>query len=444
MLVPPRDVERRDVERPEREYDLTKSDKLRSFIRELGPGLVTGAADDDPSGIATYSQAGAAFGYDLLWTALITLPLMTAVQIMCARIGIVTRRGLAAVLREHYSRWLLWFACLLLFVANTINIAADLGGMSAAGSMLSGVQAVWFVPAFTVLILVLLIFGSYETMTRIFKWLTLVLFAYVIAAFVANPDWDTVLWDAIHPRIIFTHDYLLTFVAILGTTISPYLFFWQAAQNAEQEEHLEKKIEGRPKRALRRELRASHRDVAAGMFISNLIMFFIILTAGATLHKAGQTNIETAEQAAAALRPLAGNLAYLLFTLGLVGTGMLAVPVLAGSAAYALAEAGAWNAGMSTKVHEARNFYGVITIAMLIGMALNFANLNAVRLLFWTAVINGLLAPPLIIILLFVCNNPQVMGEHKNGWKLNLLGILAAVLMTFAGLALAFSWFRYS
>ncbi|MBE3074171.1 MAG: divalent metal cation transporter, partial [Actinobacteria bacterium] len=304
--------------------------------------------------------------------------------------------------------------------------------------------AVWFVPAFTLLILVLLIFGSYRSMTRVFKWLTLVLFAYVIAGFVANPDWDTVLGEVIRPRIVFSRDYLLTFVAILGTTISPYLFFWQAAQNAEQEEYIEKKIEGRPRRALQRELRASQRDVVTGMFISNLIMFFIVLTAGATLHQAGQTDIQTAEQAAAALRPLAGNAAYLLFTLGLVGTGMLAVPVLAGSAAYALAEAGAWNRGMSEKVHDARNFYGVIVVAMLIGMALNFAHLNAVKLLFWTAVINGLLAPPLIVILLFVCNNPRVMGEHRNGWKLNLFGILAAVLMTFAGLALAFSWLRRS
>jgi NRAMP (natural resistance-associated macrophage protein)-like metal ion transporter len=444
MLVPPRDVERREVERPEREYELTSTDKLKSFVRELGPGLVTGAADDDPSGIATYSLAGAAFGYHLLWTAIVTLPLMTAVQLMCARIGVVTRRGLAAVLREHYSRWLLWFACLLLLVANTINIAADLGGMAAAASMLSGIPSVWFVPAFTIAILALLIFASYAYMTRIFKWLTLVLFAYVLAAFVANPDWFEVFRETFLPRIQYTHDYLLTFVAILGTTISPYLFFWQAAQNAEQEEHLEKKIEGRPRRAMERELRSSGRDVGAGMFISNLIMFFIILTAGATLHKAGQTNIETAEQAAAALRPLAGNAAYLLFTLGLVGTGVLAVPVLAGSAAYALAEAGAWNAGMSEKIHDARNFYGVIAIAMLIGMAMNFAHFNAVRLLFWTAVINGLLAPPLIIILLFVCNNPKVMGDHRNGWKLNLFGILAAVLMTFAGAALVFSWFKYS
>jgi NRAMP (natural resistance-associated macrophage protein)-like metal ion transporter len=444
MLVPPRDVERREVERPEREYELTSTEKLKSFVRELGPGLVTGAADDDPSGIATYSLAGAAFGYHLLWTAIVTLPLMTAVQLMCARIGVVTRRGLAAVLREHYSRWLLWFACLLLLVANTINIAADLGGMAAAASMLSGIPSVWFVPAFTIAILALLIFASYAYMTRIFKWLTLVLFAYVLAAFVANPDWFEVFRETFLPRIQYTHDYLLTFVAILGTTISPYLFFWQAAQNAEQKEHLEKKIEGRPRRAMERELRSSGRDVGAGMFISNLIMFFIILTAGATLHKAGQTNIETAEQAAAALRPLAGNAAYLLFTLGLVGTGMLAVPVLAGSAAYALAEAGAWNAGMSEKIHDARNFYGVIAIAMLIGMAMNFAHFNAVRLLFWTAVINGLLAPPLIIILLFVCNNPKVMGDHRNGWKLNLFGILAAALMTFAGAALVFSWFKYS
>lgn len=444
MLVPPRDVDRREADRPEREYELTTGGKLQSFARELGPGLVTGAADDDPSGIATYSQAGAAFGYHLLWTAIITLPLMTAVQLMCARIGVVTRRGLAAILREYYSRWLLWFACLLLFVANTINIAADLGGMSAAASMLTGVRSVWYLPAFTIAILALLIFASYEYMTRIFKWLTLVLFAYVVAAFVGNPDWLSVVRDTFLPRIQFSHDYLLTFVAILGTTISPYLFFWQAAQNAEQEEALEKKIEGRPRRALERELRSSGRDVGAGMFISNVIMYFIVLTAGATLHQAGQTDIQTAEQAAAALRPLAGNAAYLLFTLGLVGTGMLAVPVLAGSAAYALAEAAAWNAGMSEKIHDARNFYGIIVIAMLIGLALNFAHFNAVRLLFWTAVINGLLAPPLIVILLFVCNNPKVMGDHRNGWKLNLFGILAAVLMTVAGLSLVLSWVGYS
>lgn len=428
-------------ESPQPRKRRTPSERLQSRLRELGPGLITGAADDDPSGIATYSQAGAAFGYGLLWTALVSLPLMSAVQLMCARIGIVSRNGLAAVLRQHYSRWLLWFACLLLLVANTLNVAADLGGMAAATALLVGGQPAWLVPFYTVLVLALLVFASYERMTKMLIGLTFALFAYVLAGFLARPDWLAVLAGTFVPHVRFTRDYLLTLVAILGTTISPYLFFWQASQNAEQEEHLLQRIVGRPRRAVERELRTAKRDVYAGMFVSQVVMYFIILTVGATLHQAGMTSVQTAEQAATALRPLAGPAASLLFTLGLVGTGMLGVPVLAGSAAYAVAEAAAWRRGMDEKVHSAKNFYAVIGVAMIIGMALNFAHFNAIKLLFWSAVVNGLLAPPLIVIILIVCNNAEVMGEHRNSWGLNVLGILAGVIMSGAAIGLFVSWF---
>jgi NRAMP (natural resistance-associated macrophage protein)-like metal ion transporter len=432
--------DRREKPRPYRPRQKTRRERIISRLRELGPGLITGAADDDPSGIATYSQAGAAFGYGLLWTALVSLPLMSAIQLMCARIGIVARSGLAAVLREHYPRWLLWLACSLLVIGNTINIAADLAGMAAGARLLTGISATWFVPAFTALILGLLIFASYESMTRVLKWLTLALFSYVFAAMLSGADWVGVLRGTFIPRLTFSRDYLLTFVAIMGTTISPYLFFWQAALNAEQDQLIMRRIVGRPRRAVQRELRAAARDVNAGMLFSNLIMYFIILTAGATLHRAGILNVQTAEQAAVALAPVAGKGAALLFTLGLVGTGMLGVPVLAGSAAYAIAEAAAWRAGMDEKVHNARQFYGVIVVAMVAGMLLNFAHVNAIKLLIGSAVINGLLAPPLIAIVLVVCNNEKVMGIHRNHRTLNILGGLGVAMMTLAAGALIVSW----
>jgi NRAMP (natural resistance-associated macrophage protein)-like metal ion transporter len=438
--TPPPRTDRRAEPRPYRARQTGPHQRLGSRARELGPGLITGAADDDPSGIATYSQAGAAFGYQMLWIALVSLPLMAGIQLMCARIGIVAHSGLASVLRQHYPRWLLWFACLLLLIGNTINIAADLGGMAAAAALLTGWRSIWFVPAFTALILALLVYASYERMTRVLKWLTIALFSYVLAGLLAHPDAVAVAAGTLIPRITWSRDFLLMLVAILGTTISPYLFFWQAAQNAEHDAFLRSRLVGRPRRAINRELRTAARDVNAGMLFSNAIMYFIILTAAATLHRAGMTDVQTAEQAAAALRPLAGPGAALLFTAGLIGTGMLGVPVLAGSGAYAVAEAAAWRAGMDEKVHTARQFYGVIAIAMLVGMVLNFTHVNAIRLLIWSAVINGLLAPPLIAIIILVCNNERVMGDHKNGWGLNLLGGLAALLMTGAAVALIVSW----
>lgn len=414
--------------------------RVRNIGQSFGPGLITGAADDDPSGISTYSQAGAAFGYGLLWTALVTWPLMIAVQLMCARIGTVARSGLACVLREHYSRRLLWFACALLLVANTVNIAADLGGMGAAAALLTGVPSRLYVPVFAALVLALLVFASYAIMTRLLKWLTWSLFAYVIAAFLAHPRFSEVIRGTLLPRSLPEKGALLTLVAILGTTISPYLFFWQAAQNAEEDEHLTARFGARARRAVVRELRTVRLDVVAGMTLSNGIMYFIILTAGATLHRAGLTEVQTAQEAAQALRPISGPLSSVLFAAGIVGTGMLGVPVLAGSAAYAVAEARGWARGMDLHVRAAPHFYALIGIATVLGTLLDFAHLNPIRMLFWSAVINGLLAPPLIVIVILVCNNATVMGQYRNGWALNLFGGFAAVAMGVAAIGLVASW----
>lgn len=411
--------------------------KDHNLLGKLGPGLITGAADDDPSGISTYSTAGAAYGFGFLWTALFSLPLMIAVQLMCARIGLVSGRGLASVLRNFYSRKILWFACTLVLVANTVNIAADLGGMAEAAQMLTGLPSLWFIPVFTFVIIGTLVFASYRTLARIFKWLTLVLFAYVAAAFLARPDWSEVLRATFTPRVAFDKDYLMTFVGILGTTISPYLFFWQAAEEVEEEKAEGKMSVGRRMGASAEELRAARNDVAFGMTVSTIVFYFIILTTGATLYAAGQRDVQTAQQAAEALRPLAGDAAYLLFAFGLIGTGFLGVPVLAGSAAYAVAEAGAWRGGMDEKPRAAKKFYAVVGAAMIAGMSLDYAGFNAIKMLFWSAVLNGVLAPPLIVIILFVCNNRRVMGERTNGKILNWLGIVAAIVMSLAAIAMA-------
>ena len=398
------------------------SHKLAGALRTLGPGLITGAADDDhPSGISTYSQAGAAFGYTTLWVAVLSFPLMAAVQLMCARVGFVARRGLASVLREYYPRPVLWAACALLLVANTLNIAADLGGMAAGARMLTGLAAALFVPLFALTIVALLVFASYVWVARVFKWRTLVLFAYVLAALLAQPDWRAVLHNTVVPRVVLSRDFLLIIVALLGTTISPHLFFWQTSQESEEvaaRDHARERntaSDARRPRATWRAFRALRADVLVGMFASNVVMYFIILTTGATLHPAGLVNVQTAEQAATALRPLAGRGASLLFTLGLVGTGMLGVPVLAGSGAYAIAEAVAWRGGMDETPKTAPQFYAIIALSMVIGTGLTFARVDAIRLLFWSAVVNRLFAPPLIVLVLVVCNNRRVMRTHANG-----------------------------
>lgn len=417
----------------------SQNEKKRAFAK-LGPGLITGAADDDPSGISTYSTAGAAYGFGLLWTMIFSIPLMIAVQLMCARIGLVTGRGLASVLRRYYSRKILWFACALVLVANTVNIAADLGGMADVAEMITGISSFWFIPVFTFLISGLLIYASYRTIAKTFKWLTLVLFAYVIAAFLARPDWSAVLQSTFVPRITFSTDYLMTFVGIFGTTISPYLFFWQAAEEIEEERAKGKKTVGRRMGATAEELKNARNDTAIGMGISNFIAYFIILTTGATLFANGQHDIQTAQQAAEALRPLAGEGAYWLFALGLIGTGLLGVPVLAGSAAYAISEAGAWRGGMDEKPRKAKKFYAIIGLSMFVGMSLDYTGFDAIKMLFWSAVLNGVLAPPLIVIILFICNNKNVMGEHSNGKLLNIFGIIAALVMGFAAVAMIWAW----
>ncbi len=399
--------------------------------------MITGAADDDPSGIGTYSVAGAALGYSVLWTALFSFPLMAAVQLMCARLGMVTGRGLGGVIRKRYPRWVLLAACLLLLVANIFNIAADLGGMGDAMHMVTGVPSWWWTPFFALSITVLLIWTSYKFIARVFKWLTLVLFAYVIAAFLAHPDWSAVIHATFIPHVTWTRTYMAILVGILGTTISPYLFFWQAAQEIEEERKEGKVTVAQRRGATDAELSIATTDVDTGMFYSNLVMYFIILTTAATLHAHGKNDIETAQQAAEALRPLAGGGAYWLFTLGLVGTGMLAVPVLAGSCAYAIAEAATWSeASLSDRPRQAPRFYGVIALAMLIGLGLNFAGLNAVRMLFWSAVLNGVLAPPLVVLIVLLTSDAKVMGDRINSRTANILGWICAAAMSIAAIAM--------
>jgi NRAMP (natural resistance-associated macrophage protein)-like metal ion transporter len=421
--------------------DPPKRSGLQSFLDELGPGLITGAADDDPSGISTYSVAGASFGYSTLWTALLSFPLMAAVQLMCARLGMVTGCGLASVIRTRYPRWVLWLACSLVIVANIFNIGADLGGMADAMQMMSGIRAYYWTPFFAALIIALLMWTSYCTMARVFKWLTLVLFAYIITAFLAHPNWSAVLRATFIPHIQWTRDYLAVLVGILGTTISPYLFFWQAAQEVEEDRQRGKTTVAQRRGSTTKELRIAQKDVVTGMLFSNLVMYFLILTTGATLHVHGVTHIETAKQAAEALLPLAGKGAYLLFTLGLVGTGMLAVPVLAGSSAYAIAEAAKWrSASLGIVPQRARKFYAVIAIAIVVGLALDFAGFNAVRMLFWSAILNGLLAPPLVVMVVLLTSDRKVMGSRVNSHRMQTLGWICALVMSGAAIALLASW----
>jgi NRAMP (natural resistance-associated macrophage protein)-like metal ion transporter len=417
--------------------DPSKRHGLHRFLDELGPGLITGAADDDPSGISTYSVAGASFGYATLWTALLSFPLMAAVQLMCARLGMVTGCGLASVIRTRYPRPVLWLACSLVIVANIFNIGADLGGMADAMQMVSGIRAYYWTPMFAALIIALLMWTSYTTMARVFKWLTLVLFAYIITAFLAHPKWAAVLQATLIPHVEWTKDYLAVLVGILGTTISPYLFFWQAAQEVEEDRERGKTTVAQRRGSTNLELRIAKKDVITGMLLSNVVMYFLILTTGATLHAHGVTQIETAKQAAEALLPLAGKGAYLLFTLGLVGTGMLAVPVLAGSSAYAIAEAAKWrSASLCARPQRARKFYAVIAIAIVVGLVLDFAGFNAVKMLFWSAILNGLLAPPLVVMVVLLTSDRKVMGSRVNSLGMRTLGWICAIVMSAAAFSL--------
>ncbi len=408
---------------------------LVRYFQTLGPGLVTGASDDDPSGIATYSVAGAAFGAGLLWTALFTFPLMAAIQLVCARIGLVTGRGLAGAVRQHYPRWLLLGACFILLVANVFNIAADLGGMAEAAAMLTGLPAVPLLVLFGIGITLITVYTSYATFARYLKWLTSVLFAYIIAAFLAHPDWSAVLRATFVPSLKWNSAAVATLVGILGTTISPYLFFWQASQEVEEEKSRGKRTLAERRGATPHELADARLDVNTGMFFSNLVMFFIILATASTLYRSGHRDIETARQAAEALRPLAGDAAYLLFGLGLIGTGLLAIPVLAGSASFAVAELFGWRAGLDLKPRTARRFYLVLAGAIVCGMVLSMLQTNPIRILFLSAVLNGLLAPPLMVMVMLVGSNRKIMGEHVNGFWLKLLGWTATAVMIIGAIA---------
>jgi NRAMP (natural resistance-associated macrophage protein)-like metal ion transporter len=357
---------------------------------------------------------------------------MAAVQLMCARLGMVTGQGLGAAVRKNYPRWVLWSACSILVVANVINIGADLGGMGEATELVTGIRPVVWIPVYALLFLVLLIWKSYKFIARVFKWMTLVLFAYVLTSFFAHVDWKQALAMTFVPHLEWSGGFLSVLVGILGTTISPYLFFWQAAEEVEEDREKGRTTLAKRRGSTAEELRDARTDTVVGMFFSNFIMYFIILTTGATLHTHGHTDITTARQAAEALRPLAGNGAYLLFTLGLIGTGMLGVPVLVGSCAYAVAEAAKWRGSMSDRPKKARAFYGVMGTAMAIGLALNYVGLNAVKMLFWSAVINGLLAPPLILLVILLTSSRKVMGKHVNSPVLRYLGWATFLVMTAA------------
>ena len=417
-----------------------RENPIKRFLNRLGPGLITGASDDDPSGIGTYSQAGAALGFATLWTAIVTLPLMVVVQHICAKIGMVSGRGLAGVLHRYYPRWLLYPAVIGLVVANTINAGADISAISAAVNMFVPVPISVMVVPIALAIVMLQIWGSYRLIVKVFKWLTLSLFAYVIAAFLARPDWSEVARATFFPQIQFTGEYVTTIVAILGTTISPYLFFWEASEEVEEE-----KSEGRARLTQRLgatddEIRREKVDTVVGMLFCNVVFYFVILAAGATLHVSGKTDIQSATDAAQALRPLAGNLATVLFAVGLIGAGLLAVPVLTGSAAYAVAETFGWPSGLDEKPRHAAKFYAVIAVSTLVGVLIDFVGINPIKALFWAAVINGVVAPPLLVIVMLVANNKRVMGKRTNGPVTNIIGWLAVAVMFAAAIAMFVLW----
>jgi NRAMP (natural resistance-associated macrophage protein)-like metal ion transporter len=409
---------------------------LRRFFGALGPGLVSGAADDDPSGVATYSIAGAQLGTALLWTALLTWPLMAAVQMMCARIGMVTGRGLMAGLRHKFPRWLAIACAGALLVVNTINIGADLSGMADAAELFSNISSHYWVVAFAVLLAWATIQFDYRRIARVLKWLALVLLAYVLAAVPLHPDWPAVAQAMLVPHLPTTRQGWSTLVAILGTTISPYLFFWQASQEVEEEKAKGRVTLGRRQGASPREIRIRKVDVAVGTFFSNLVMFFIILTTALTLNRAGITSVETSREAALALRPLAGELSAGLYAAGIIGVGLLAIPTLTGSAAYALAETFGWRQGLDRPFRSAPMFYLIVVLAVLGGIALDFFDVNPVRALYWSAVLNGLLAPLLLVGILAVAVDHRLMAGQPSS-RLGRAAVgLAALLMLGAGAAM--------
>ena len=416
--------------------------KAKDYWYLLGPGLTTGASQEDPSGIATYSQAGAQYGFGLLWLSAFTFPLMAVIQEMCARIGLVTGRGLAGNIRAHLGRRVLYISTLLLFAANTFNIGADIGAMANAVQLLKP-QAGFtvLVIGLTVFILLLQIFTPYVKYARYLKWLALILFAYILSAVLAHPDWHTVLKHSVVPHITFSKTQLLLVCAVLGTTITPYLFFWQTSQEIEEEIAVGQTTLKQRMGASPAEIKKMRIDVWSGMFLSNVVMFFIIAACASVLFTHGITNITTAAQAAQALRPFAGNATYWLFAVGILGMGLLAIPVLAASSAYAISESMGKRQGLNNKLKQGYAFYGVIIISMVVGLGLNFIGLNPIKALIYSAVLNGVVAPVILVLILLIARNERVMGEWKNGKLSAVLGWLLAGLMTIAGGAAIFSMF---
>ncbi len=424
-----------------RRHHFRRHSNWRGFFLLLGPGLITGASDDDPSGIATYSQAGAQFGFNMTWVMLFTWPLMAAIQEISARIGRVTGKGIAANLREHYSPLLLRGMVGLLLVANFINLGADLGAMGDALRLLVGGPTGLYVILFAAFCAVLEIYASYRRYVRYLKWMTLSLFAYIATALVVAVPWAEVTYGTFVPHVVWQQDYVVVIVAVLGTTISPYLFFWQASEEAEDE-----RIDGAahplteaPEEAYR-EIRRIEIDTYLGMGFSNLVAFFIIVTTAATLHAHGITDVQTSEQAAKALRPIAGEFAFIVFALGILGTGLLAIPVLAGSSAYALAEAMQWTSGLSRSPQEAKHFYATIVGGTLIGVGINFVHLDPIKALFWTAVINGVVAVPLMVVMMLMTTQPRVMGQFTLPRLLWVVGWISTAAMALAVVTMFATW----
>lgn len=411
--------------------------KTGDYWHTLGPGLTTGASDDDPSGIATYSQAGAQFGFQFLWMAAWTFPLSAVVQEMCARIGLVTGRGLAGNIRVFFSVRILYVCTLLLFAANAINIGADLGAMAKAAQLLNpGLSFGWMVAGFTILSLFLQIFTPYERYARYLKWLAMVLLAYVFSALLAHLNWSDVAKHSIIPSFEFRKEYFVIICAILGTTISPYLFFWQTSQEVE-EQILQGKTTLRERRTATApaDMKSMRIDVWSGMFLSQLVMFFIIAACGGILYANGITNIESASQAAEALRPFAGNSTYFLFAIGIIGTGLLAIPVLAGSSSYALSESLRWREGLYRPLKQAYAFYGVIIISMLVGLAMNFMGVDPIKALIYSAFANGLVAPIILVLIVLISSNRKIMGRWTNNRLTTQAGWFIALVMAIAGIA---------
>ena len=413
-----------------------KKNFIRRFVSVLGPGLITGAADDDPSGIATYSIAGAQTGTSLLWTAFIAWPLMGCVQFMCARIGMVTGTGLAATLKQKFPRWVLVIFAAALFAANTINVGADLSGMSDAAGMLARFNSHWFVVLFGIAIAYSTVHFRYFQIAKTLKWLALFLFAYVITAFVIQPDWRAVLHDTFVPSWPKGHDAWQNLVAILGTTISPYLFFWQASEEVEEEKAMGRRMLRQREGVTGKEINDRKLDVGTGTFFSNIVMYFIILTCALTLHAHGVRDVVTSKQAAEALKPLAGSLAYTLYTVGLIAVGFLAVPTLTGSSAYAFAETFHWREGLDLPFKSGHYFYGVVILSTLLGIGMDFAGINPIKALFWTAIINGLLAPLLLVGILIAAADRKLMKNQPSSWLSRIVVGITIFVMLGAGAAM--------